>query len=115
MKRKIAFMLSMLLLACPAQMTAFAEDEQSTPGYIPEGLPVAVNTIEYVDAETQAVLFAMRDQLRENVYVNFPDTSVHAVVASDIVGKVYVMLKSSGMRKPLMNNFSASGRMKRSM
>ena len=62
-------MLSMLLLACPAQMTAFAEDEQFTPGYIPEGLPVAVNTIEYVDAETQAVLFAMRDQLRENVYV----------------------------------------------
>ena len=94
MKRKIAFMLSMLLLACPAQMTAFAEDEQSTPGYIPEGLPVAVNTIEYVDAETQAVLFAMRDQLRENVYVNFPDTSVHAVVASDIVGKVYVMYTS---------------------
>lgn len=90
MKRKIAMMLSMLLLACPAQMTAAAEEVQSTPGYIPEGLPVADDTIEYVDEETTALLYSMRDRLRENVYANFPNTKVHAVMASNLVGNVYV-------------------------
>ncbi len=71
-----------------------AGETQTTPGFIPDGLPVADNTVEFVDAETAAVLFDMRDQLLANVYVNYPDTEVHAVSASDIVGNVYVMYTS---------------------
>ena len=89
MKKKIAMILSLVLAASPAPLTAYADG-----AYCPEGLPVADDQIEYVDAETAAVLFDMRDQLLENVYVNYPDTEVHAVSASDIVGNVYVMYTS---------------------
>lgn len=89
MKKKMAMMLSLLLMTSPAPMTASADG-----AYCPEGLPVADWAVEYVDAETAAVLFDMRDQLLKNVYVNYPDTEVHAVSASDIVGKVYVMYTS---------------------
>ncbi len=89
MKKKIAMILSLVLAAFPAPLTAYADG-----AYCPEGLPVADDQIEYVDAETAAVLFDMRDQLLENVYANYPDTEVHAVSASDIVGNVYVMYTS---------------------
>ena len=89
MKKKMAMMLSLLLMTSPAPMTASADG-----AYCPEGLPVADWAVEYVDAETAAVLFDMRDQLLKNVYANYPDTEVHAVSASDIVGKVYVMYTS---------------------
>ena len=89
MKKKIAMMLSLLVMAYPAPLTAIADG-----AYCPEGVPVADSTVELVDAETAAVLFDMRDQLLENVYVNYPDAEVHAVIASDIVGNVYVMYTS---------------------
>ncbi len=89
MKKKMAMMLSLVLMTSPAPLTASADG-----AYCPEGLPAADWTIEYVDAETAAVLFDMRDQLLANVYVNFPDTVVHAVSASDIAGNVYVMYTS---------------------
>ncbi len=89
MKKKIAMMLSLLVMAYPAPLTAIADG-----AYCPEGVPIADNTVEVVDAETAAVLFDMRDQLLENVYANYPDTEVHAVSASDIVGDVYVMYTS---------------------
>ncbi len=95
MKKKIAFMAAMALLFCYAPLVVSADETKVTHGYIPEGLPVATDTIEFVDAETAAVLFDMRDQLRENVFVNYPDSEVHAVVASNIVKDVYVAYTSS--------------------
>ncbi len=89
MKKKIAMMLSLLVMAYPAPLTAVADG-----AYCPEDVPIADNTVEVVDAETAAVLFDMRDQLLENVYVNYPDAEVHAVSASDIAGDVYVMYTS---------------------
>ncbi len=89
MKKKIAMMLSLLVMAYPAPLTAIADG-----AYCPEGIPIADNTVEFVDAATAAVLYDMRDQLLENVYANYPDAEVHAVSASDIVGNVYVMYTS---------------------
>lgn len=93
MKKKIAFMAALVLLSCSVPLTVFADE--TTGAYIPEGLPVATDTVEFVDAETAAILFDMRDQLHENVFVNYPDSEVHAVVASNIVNKVYVSYTSS--------------------
>ncbi|MBR7083718.1 MAG: dockerin type I repeat-containing protein, partial [Oscillospiraceae bacterium] len=95
MKKNIAFMAALVLLSCYAPLVVSADETKVTHGYIPEGLPVATDTIEFVDAETASVLFDMRDQLRENVFVNYPDSEVHAVVASDIVNDVYVCYTSS--------------------
>ncbi len=89
MKRKLAFLMSVLMLTSPAPLTAFADG-----AYCPEGVPIADNTVEVVDAGTAAVLFDMRDQLLANVYAKYPDAEVHAVVASDIVKDVYVMYTS---------------------
>lgn len=89
MKKKIAMMLSLLVMAYPAPLTAIAD-----VAYCPEDVPIADDTIAFVDAATAAVLFGMCDQLLENVYVNYPDAEVHAVIASDVVGDVYVMYTS---------------------
>ena len=95
MKKTLAFITSFLLLSAPVHVTAFAEEEtQVTHGYIPDGLPVSDDTIEYVDTDTADILFNMRDRLLADVYVNYPDSEIHAVTASNIAGDVYVMYTS---------------------
>ena len=88
--RFLTLFTSAVLSLAPFSSMVYAEEPRVTPGYIPEGMPVAADTIEHIDADKASVLFDMRDKLRENVYTKFPESKVHSVIASDIVNKVYV-------------------------